>query len=439
MQDSAVSPSGETTASARHGLRVGVGIAAINPPLDVPLAGYYYPRTPVGIHDDLHAKALVLGNNQDQIVLVACDLVRLPRSAVEDARHRIKHSHGIPPDHVLITATHSHTGPQMVPRYVERLGSCIADSVDLAVGNQQPARLFEAVEEQSSLPHNRRYLMKDGTVVTNPGFLNPNVVNAIGPIDPRLAVLLAETTQGRRMMTWVNYGLHQDTVGGDWISTDYSGFLSETLSDSEGPAMATIFTIGAAADVNHWDVRQNGPQRGFPTAKRIGETLAMCVLQAYTHMSPVNSERIRATSSTLALPFQNISPDDVQKAERILSVPPSANVDFTLDRVWATKVMKIHDSKTLHLSAEVQVLTIGSLAFVGIPGELFAQLGMQIIKDSPFPNTFILELANQDIGYIPTEEAFQQGAYEPTSAVLEAGGGERIVTEALALLNACHE
>lgn len=431
------SSAGGAAGNAIQDLKVGVGVTVINPFFDVPLAGYYYSRTPVGIHDDLHAKALILDNGHDQIVLVACDLVRLPRAAVEDARLRIQKALGIPPDHVLITATHSHTGPQMVPEYVESLGHWIADSVMMAQHSKQPARLLEAVEEEHSLPHNRRYLMKDGKVETNPGFLNPNIVKPVGPIDPRLPVLTAETPQGRRIMTWVNYSMHQDTVGGDWISADYSCYLSRMLSTFEGPDMTTIFTIGAAGDINHWDLHQPGPQRGFDTAKRLGEVLGADVLKAYTHLRPVDSNHIWATSSTLALPLQEITDSDVREAERILSVPPPPDVDFTLDRVWATKVMKIHDSKKSDINAEVQVLTFGQLAFVGVPGELFVEMGKQIIKESPFSDTFILEHANQDIGYIPTKEAFEQGAYEPTSAVFAPGGGERIMKEALALLNQC--
>ena len=223
------------------------------------------------------------------------------------------------------------------------------------------------------------------------------------------------------------------------FSADYAYYLGRLLGLFQGPDITTIFTIGAAGDINHWDVHRLGPQRGFDTAKRLGEVLGADVLKAYTHLHPVDSDPIEAMSFTLALPFQNVTRQDVQKAEQILSAPPPPNVDFTLDRVWASKVMKIHKSTKTSLSAEVQVLAIGPLAFVGVPGELFVQLGMQIIKGSPFPNTFVLELANQDIGYIPTEEAFDQGGYEPTNAMFAPGGGESIVKQALALLNQCHK
>lgn len=437
MGDRAVASMEHSTINTEADLKAGVGDVVINPPLHVPLAGYYYERKPAGVHDGLHAKALILDNGRSRIAMVACDLIRLPRPAVEEARSRIDQTLGIPPDHVLITATHSHTGPQLVPGYVEKLGPWIAESVVAAAQNPQPAQLQYAEEEEPSLPHNRRYLMKDGTVVTNPGFLNPDVVRAVGPVDPRLAVLTAETASGRRLMTWVNYALHQDTVGGDLISADFSGFMARDLLSSEGPGMLTIFTIGAAANINHWDVRQPGPQRGLPTAKRIGEMLSTGVRKGYTHLRPVDSLDMRAMSSIITLPLQVVNDEDIQKAKEILSSPPPPNVDFTLERVRAMKIKKVHDHREHCIEAEVQALTLGPLAFVGIPGELFVELGMEIIKASPFPHTFILELANQDIGYIPTEEAFKQGAYEPTSSILEPGAGEKIVAEALRLLEYC--
>jgi hypothetical protein len=87
---------------------------------DVSLAVYYHLRTSVGIHDDLHVKALAFDNGQDQIVWVACNLVEVPRTGVEDPPQRIQKSFGITPDHVLIAVTHFHTGPQVVAMYIRR-------------------------------------------------------------------------------------------------------------------------------------------------------------------------------------------------------------------------------------------------------------------------------------------------------------------------------
>ena len=431
-----VSP-GRPAGGAAPGLKIGVASATITPFLDVPLEGYYYPRMPDGVHDDLHAKALVIDDGHEQAVLVACDLVEVTREAVEEARRQISARCGIPADHVLISATHTHTGPEAVPSYVTNLGHWIADSVLSAEGKKQPALLWVAIEQEPVLAHNRRYFMKDGGVQTNPGFLNPNVVRPAGPIDPRVGVLVAEDERRNPIMTWVNYAMHLDTVGGTWISADYAYYLARTLAAVKGDDMLTTFTIGAAGDINHWDVQRPGPQRGFETAKGLGEALAGDVVKAYTHLEALDSVRIKAVSETIELPLAKVTAQEVAEAEKIVAQPPPMGVDFTLDRVKAEKVIHVSKRKGENLRAEVQVLAVGPVAFVAVPGEYFVELGMRIKKESPFPYTFIVELANGDLGYIPTRRGFEEGGYEPTSTPLAPGGGEKIADKAIELLNRC--
>lgn len=415
-------------------LKVGVGRSVITPFLDEPMAGYYYERFADGVHDDLHAKALVIDDGKTKVAFVACDLVRMPRAAAQDARARIQKRLGIPPDHVMISATHSHTGPQTTPEYIATLARRITDAVVTASGNAQPARLRIGIGHEPTLAHNRRYRMKDGTTVTNPGFLNPAVEKSIGPIDPRVPVVVAEDPSGRALVTWVNYAMHLDTVGGTWISSDYAFYLERLLARVKGPEMPTMFTIGAAGDINHWDVRRPGPQRGFGEAQRIGEVLGAAVLKAYTELTPVEAPVIRAASAMIALPVPAVSEEEVAAMRRILATPPAPNVDFTLERVKAARIVAQGGLAGKPIETEVQVIAIGPVAFVGIPGELFVQLGLAIQQASPFPHTFIVELANDTIGYIPTRAAFEQGGYEPTSARMAPGGGELIVAQATELL-----
>ena len=424
-----------SSAAAAAELKIGVASGAITPFLDQPLAGYYYPRSADGVHDHLQAKALVIDDGGRQVVLVACDTIGVRRDVIEEVRARVQKQLGIPADHVLISATHCHTGPQLTAEYAKSLGRWIGDTILTAHGRKQPARLFVATEQEPSLPHCRRYWMKDGTVQTNPGFLNPNVVRPVGSPDPRVGVLFAESEAGQALMTWVNYGMHLDTVGGTWISADYPYFLARLLSKTRGPDMTTVFTIGAAGNINHWDVRRPGPQRGLETAHRLGEVLGAAVTKAYTHLEPVSPPTVRAASTTLTLPVRKITPQEVEEAKKILATPPPPNVDFTLDRVKASRVMAIHRMQGKELIAPLQAIAIGPVAIVAIPGELFTELGLDIQKKSPFPYTFIVTLANDSVGYIPTRAAYEQGSYEPTSTRLAPGAGELMVEKALELLS----
>lgn len=415
-------------------MKIGLGSTTITPSLETPLAGYYYPRMPRGVHDDLHAKTLLIDNGQAQVVLVVCDLVMVPREVVGHVRQEIFEKFEIPAANVLISANHSHTGPACTAEYSHLLGSQMISSVEMAWNQRVEGSLFVGSKTESQLSHNRRYLMKDGTVITNPGFLNPQVVRPVGPIDPRVGVLYAEDAGGRPLMAWVNFPMHQDTVGGDLISADYSYFLAQTLAQSKGPEMVTLFTMGAAGDINHWDVGKPGPQRGFETAERLGKVLGADVLKAFHSLKPVPPAPMRAALETISLPLQQFSASEVAEARTLLATPPPENVDFTLARVKAKKIATIADHKGGDLHVEVQAIALGSLALVGIPGEPFVELGLQIIRESPFPQTYIVELANDNIGYIPTRKAFHDGGYEPTSSILQPGGGEKIASTAVSLL-----
>jgi hypothetical protein len=335
---------------------------------------------------------------------------------------------------VLISATHSHTGPVLTEEYGRSLSQWIADSVMTAQGRKKTATLSAATEQEGSLPHYRRYFMKDGSVQTNPGFLNPNVVKPAGEIDPTVGVLYTEDDLRQPVLTWVNYAMHQDTVGGTWISADYAYFLAQFLAKIKGPEMLTIFTIGAAGNINHWNVRRPGPQRGFETARGLGEVLGSAVAKAYTHLEPLSGLRVRAVSEAIDLPLARITLEQVEQAKKVLAQPPPPNVDFTIERVQASKVMRVQNRKGQPVRAEIQALAVGPVAFVGIPGELFVELGRRIRQQSPFAYTFVVELANDGVGYLPTREAFQQGSYEPTSSPLEPGGGEKIADTAIGLL-----
>lgn len=419
---------------ARAQLKIAVSSTVVTPFLDQPMAGYYYPRSAEGIHDPLQAKALVFEDGSRRAVLVACDTVSIQKETTDQVRRRIEKQLGIPADHVMISATHCHTGPQLTKDYTALLERWVGDAIVSAAGQSQRARLLAAAEQEPSLPHYRRYRMKDGRIQTNPGFLNPQVVEPAGAPDPRVGVLYAEDERGRPLATWVNYAMHLDTVGGTLISADYPYFLARLLARIRGPEMTTIFTIGAAGNINHWDVRRPGPQRGMETARRLGEVLGAAVTKAYTHLEPVSGTRIRAASAVLSLPTRKYTPEELEEAKKILATPPPPNVDFTLDRVKAARVMAIHRMQGKEISAEIQVIAVGSVAFVAIPGELFVELGQEIQKKSPFPYTFVVTLANDGIGYIPTRAAYEQGSYEPTSTRLEAGAGEAMVAKAVELL-----
>ncbi len=283
------------SAASAQTLQVGTAEVVITPPVGIPMAGYYSTRLMKGVHDDLHAKAIVISSGDQRAALVACDLIGIPPAVVEEARQLIQTSAGIPGDNVMISATHSHTGP-LIPgggaregayggdlpiarQYRADLPARIAESVRLANAHLSPARVAFGKGHEDSISFNRRFFMKDGSVGWNPGKLNPNIVKPAGPIDPEVPVVFFETLAGEPLATYVNFAMHQDTVGGEEASSDYAYTLSTLLGRVKRPGMITLFTIGAAGNINHIDVKSAAPQKGNEEAARIGTILSGEVLK----------------------------------------------------------------------------------------------------------------------------------------------------------------
>jgi hypothetical protein len=432
-------------------LRVGTAEEVISPPVGMPMAGYYATRLSTGVHDDLHAKAIVIAAGDQRVALVACDLIGIPPTVIEEARGLIESSTGIAAANVMISATHSHTGPlipgggarerayggdmEIARRYRADLPRKIAQSVRLANAHLTAARVWFGKGREDSISFNRRFFMKDGSVGWNPGKLNPNIVKPAGPIDPDVPVVFFESEAGEPLATYVNFAMHLDTVGGLQVSADYAFTLANLLGKIKGPGMLTEFTIGAAGNINHLDVKSALPQKGPEEAQRLGTILAGEVVKTYARLEPVRSDRLQAGRMNVPLNPAKLGDDDVDRANAIVKQIDAGKTAPFLDTVFAFRALDTVARHGQPLDAEVQVITLGDqVAWVGLPGEIFTELGTAIKQASPFPLTIVVELAHGPVTYIPNAGAFAQGNYEVVSSRAAEGSGEKLVAEARTLL-----
>ena len=283
------------TVAHAAGLRAGRAAVDITPSKGMPMAGYYHVRLNEGTHDKLWAKAIVFEYGGTRAALVALDLVSIPERFVVEARRLIEARDGIPASRVMISATHSHTGPSMGSRlqgadpkaaniaadYHKALPGRIADSVNKAVADLQAATVSAAVGHEDSISFIRRFRMEDGSTGWNPGKLNPDIIEPLGEIDPAVPVVYFETPDQEPLAVYVNFANHLDTVGGMEFSADYPYTLAKMLAEVRGPEMVTAFTIGTAGNINHLDVKSGTPQKGHGEAARIGTILAGEVLRTF--------------------------------------------------------------------------------------------------------------------------------------------------------------
>ncbi len=163
-----------------HQMKIGIGKIKISPEIGTDLAGYFEPRKSIGIHDPLFAHALILKKNGVKAVIIACDLIGINREIIEKAKKLVGEQTEINPANIIVHATHTHTGPATAKvfgidneksgAYLSTLPGKIAQAVLLANKNLFSATIEYGKGEENRIAFNRRYLMKDGTVRTNPGF-----------------------------------------------------------------------------------------------------------------------------------------------------------------------------------------------------------------------------------------------------------------------------
>lgn len=433
-------------------LKIGAAAVKITPPVGIPMAGYYYDRGATGIHDDLYAKAIVIEKDGSKIAIVSCDLIGVPTYIVVETRNLVEKSIGIDADHIMIDATHSHTGPvipeindqynitgknsEILSQYISKLPGLIAESVKLANAALAPAKISMGLGHEETISFNRRFFMTDGTVGWNPGKLNPKIIKPAGPIDPDVFVLYAETSDGKPVSTYVNFALHLDIVGGTEISADMPYTLSTILGKIKGNGMVTMFAQGCCGNINHINVKTNEPQKGNNEAQRIGTVLTGEVIKTYTRLQPVEISNITTIREIVKLPLPDVKPSELPIAQEIISRIGKPDAPKFLELVNAHKVIDVLNRKGEPVEAEIQVIALGDqCAIVALPGEIFTELGMYIRSRSPYTYTMVVELANGSIGYVPDRKAYIEGNYEPISARCAPGSGEILVEKALQLLN----
>lgn len=445
-------------------LRAGAAQVIITPPAGAPMAGYYHARSAEGTLDDLFAKALVLDDGTTRVAMVTLDLIATTFGLTRDARAAIERATGLPGAHVMISATHAHTGPELTDRgqrgvslsdtlagtnsitarYGTTLPERIAESVRLAVASLTNVLVSAATGRCDHLAYNRRFYMKDGSVAWNPGKLNPDIVLPAGVTDPEVGLVLIEPPHPPAQLVpayaaYVNFAMHPDTVGGARFSADYPGALSRRLAEYHGSNCVTLFANGTCGNLNHLDVNWARQQSTRAEADRLGTILAASVFLAEKSLRVISAAPLRVKSARVELPLAPITPEEVAQARLTVRTGNDRTREHFMKLVKAYQVLDVAAREGQPLEVEVQVIALGDeLAWVSLPGEIFVELGLALKARSPFRQTMIAELANGSVGYIPDRRSYAEGNYEPVSARCAAGSGEQLVAAALELLRELH-
>lgn len=434
-------------------LTCGLSEVVITPPLGSAVPGQFFERYSTAVKDDLYVKAIVLDDGGHTIALAVCDAVDLARSLVDQARSQVSSLTGIARQNIVISATHTHTGGpsreaasdwEIDAPYRDWLVTRIVEALTEAHRKRRPSRIGFGIGHEDTVAFNRRYHMRDGTVRTNPGIKNNDVVGPVGPIDPQVQVIRIDDLDGRPRGVLTNYSCHPDTVGGTEHSADFPGAISTAIKQGLGHEVISVYLQGACGDINHVDVSGEQSTRDPDHYLRIGHRLgaeALRTRQQVAMTDMVEDIAIGASAVTVDIDYRSPTPGQIAAARATVEQP---ELPIPQRLPFAEQVLELasgdYDPST---EAEITVFSLGpDTAIVCLPAEIFVELGQRIKRESPFRHTIINELSNASIyGYICTRVAYDQGGYEPALRRFNRTAedtGERLVTASLDLLHELH-
>jgi hypothetical protein len=409
-------------------LRAGASTADITPPVGGQMYGYGARGTNVstGVHDKLHAKALVLSNGTTHLAIVSLDLGSITAGNTAVVRKIVRAE--TPIEHVLLVASHTHSSPRFAPDfpskekpYVSVMERAVARAIVEAYRKLEPARIGVASGRVAE-GHNRRKVLKDGTVKMLWGNRERAVTS---PVDYSLTVIGIDSVRGPPIATLVNFACHPVVLGPEnlEISADYPGVMKARVERDIGGEC--LFVQGAAGDINpFWD-KTPPAEGGFEQVRILGEALGKEAVRVR-----------RSISRTETSPAISVVRQGVRLKSRWDFGDPEVRAAVT--RSSGTRVFKYYvDRFERERDVEVHTVLVGSsLALAFFPGEFFVEHGLRLKKSSVIENTVFVGYTNGAPGYFPTIRAAAQGGYGALEAtIVEVGAGERLVDLALIRLH----
>lgn len=432
-----------TTAQERPARRLLAGAATSNitPPLGELIVGNWTPVPATYVHDELHARCLVLDDGDSRVAIVVADNVGIPRRVLDEAKRLTRERSGIPVDRILIASTHTHSATtargsadwddptKSLTHYQTFLAGRIADGISRAITNLEPARVGWGSGSLPDQVFNRRWFMKPGPhlnnpfggtdkVQMNPQVGSPDLLKPAGPTDPEIGFLSVQSTSGRPIALLANYSLHY--VGGvpnGHISADYFGVFARRMTqlveqERHAPPFVPMLSNGTSGNINNINFR--GGQKRLPNYERmelVANQVAAEVFKAMQGIEYHDSVPLRILQRDLTLETRRPTETLVAWAREILSRPEGSPSRHPRERIYAERTLRMAQMPP-RLEIPLQAVRIGDLALVAIPFEVFVEMGLELKAKSPFPDTFAVSLANGAYGYLPTVEHHELGGYE---------------------------
>jgi hypothetical protein len=393
------------------------------------IAGGFLEGSATRVNDRLYVRAIVLDDRKTKIALVVVDTCMMTQALIDEAKEFASKQCGIAVDHMMVSATHTHSAPAAMgclgtrqdKRYASTLPAKIVEAIFAADSKREPAKIGWASIDDWEHTHNRRWIHRgerkivdpfgnaSGLAHMHPGYLSPDVIGPSGPVDPGLSVLSVQAKDGRPLAVLANYSQHY--FGAEAISADYYGRFSKYIAailkqpgEGNGPFICAM-SQGTSGDLMWMDY--GAPQKQL-TMDRYAEAVATYAEKALSQVVYHDHVPLKIVERKLKLNYR--APDEARLAwARPIASKIENDLPKNLPEVYAREALILHERQSTEL--KLQAIRIGDLTISALPNEVYALTGLKLKARSPFAAHFNIELANGAEGYIPTPEQHALGGY----------------------------
>ncbi|HEY1785021.1 MAG TPA: hypothetical protein VGG30_05700, partial [Pirellulales bacterium] len=415
-------------------LRVGAAAANFSADDKMQIAGGIDPSFAHGQEGELRAVATVIEQaGSGKFAIVGCDVLFVTREMIDRAAEKIEKSCGIEPAHLLVNATHTHHAPATVrihgchaePEFVRSVEAGIVQAVEAANAHlTDGCQFLFHLGQEPGIGMNSRQLLADGMI----NWIGSSVptVRPTGPFDPELPVLSFRGPDNRLVGVIYNHSTHTiGTLRPGVRSPSFYGLAAQSLEEKLGAPIC--FLEGASGSTHNMNC-------SVPDAiEKLRRDISEGVEQAQPRAVP----RMVAIKRPFRFKVRTFDEETEDKKVRDYCTKHAPGALDMCMRVFRQSRLELKPDQGKERETFNQVILVGDVAIVGVSAEFFTGLGMEIKRRSPFKETYVAELANDWIGYLPDREAFQLGGYQTwagSHCFAEIGTGERVVDHAVAML-----
>jgi len=411
---------------AASNIKVGLGETIITAPIGTPMAGYARQGVSTGVHDELHARSLVIeAEDGTSVVLMTLAIINLDPEYTDKIRSLIKKNTGIPEDNIIISCTHTHSGPdcgQAGESYLRFLVEQSAGSAIQAWQNRVAGRVGIGSTQVLELGRNDRRLEYGG--------LHP---------DPEVGIIKVENAKGKLLGVVFNYGCHPSALDlhNLQFTEDWPYYAIKAVKEALGPGVWAAFFQSAQGDIKVGysaelsAVGADMPIRNFWYAEVKGRQMAEAVVKALPGISTSTGPAVKVANGYFNYPLRDSYPVTAKEAEaenqraiekleemkrQADSIGKRVLDKYRVDVFLAGLVLDCARWVEGHphpapRRARQQAAAIGDAVFVTFPAEVFSEIGLKVKQRSPVEKTFVIGLASGLGGYMPTADEYKEGGY----------------------------